>query len=334
MPFVRHRNDPHLGLGIVVRLREGKHDILFETQTHTRTFRPDASVLEPVPDDQVPADHPLRARRQLLLISGAQIVSKSVARKPGVGAKRTAAPAGGSFDDLFERYGRVQGLGFDNEKNLREEREYKDRLSQLAQGLLGPQPLSAALSSGGPTAVHRAASELLGDQDFNFVDKRFGTCRRFTDMAEDHRVRVGEALAALLQATDDAAYDRAFDTFVAHLVDAGVTTDLWPFSTVFSILLSPDRHLLVRPSSVDVAAKALGITTAREARPTARAYRSILQVAARVGEKLVEKGMPAKDMIDIQGFLWVSHREPNPPKPPKAPKVPKGEQPPADASGR
>ena len=86
--------------------------------------------------------------------------------------------------------------------------------------------------------------------------------------------------------------------------EASVLT--WPIVTVFGFLARPDRHLFLKPMVTRRAAHAYGFDFAYEARPSWRVYQSLLTFAAIIRRDLERKpGFQARDMIDLQSFIWV-----------------------------
>jgi hypothetical protein len=84
----------------------------------------------------------------------------------------------------------------------------------------------------------------------------------------------------------------------------------WPLVTVFGYIARPDRHLFLKPRVTRKAARAYGFDFEYEAKPSWAGYRSLLTFAAIVRRDLDRKpGFKARDMIDIQSFIWVQGSE-------------------------
>ena len=80
----------------------------------------------------------------------------------------------------------------------------------------------------------------------------------------------------------------------------------WPVVTVFGFLARPDCHLLVKPQAMRRAARAYGFEFSYEATPGWRTYDSALTFAAIIRRDLERlAAMRARDMIDLQSFIWV-----------------------------
>ena len=80
----------------------------------------------------------------------------------------------------------------------------------------------------------------------------------------------------------------------------------WPVVTVFGFLARPERHLFLKPRVTRRAARAYGFDLRYEAAPAWRIYESLLTFAAIIRRDLDRHaGFRARDMIDVQSFIWV-----------------------------
>ncbi len=102
---------------------------------------------------------------------------------------------------------------------------------------------------------------------------------------------------------------RRFDDWVQALSElprreARVVT--WPLVTVFGFLARPDRHLFLKPRATRKAAHDYGFDFEYQAQPSWDVYRSLLTFAAILRRDLDKRpGFKARDMIDVQSFIWV-----------------------------
>jgi len=75
---------------------------------------------------------------------------------------------------------------------------------------------------------------------------------------------------------------------------------------VFAFLARPDKHLFLKPMVTRKAAHAYGFDFAYQPQPAWPVYQSLLTFAAIIRRDLDRKpGFKARDMIDIQSFIWV-----------------------------
>jgi hypothetical protein len=77
----------------------------------------------------------------------------------------------------------------------------------------------------------------------------------------------------------------------------------WPLVTVFGFIASPDVHIFLKPNVTRTAAREYGFDFEYKSRPAWGTYASLLEFAALIRRDL--RGMPPRDMIDIQSFIWV-----------------------------
>ncbi|MEO7392335.1 MAG: hypothetical protein ABIU58_09170 [Ramlibacter sp.] len=106
---------------------------------------------------------------------------------------------------------------------------------------------------------------------------------------------------------------RRFDDWTQALADlprrqARVLT--WPLATVFGFIARPDRHLLLKPMVTRRAANAYGFDFDYQSQPSWAGYRSLLTFAAIIRRDLDRiPGFRARDMLDVQSFIWVQGAE-------------------------
>lgn len=80
----------------------------------------------------------------------------------------------------------------------------------------------------------------------------------------------------------------------------------WPLVTVFGQIARPDLHLFLKPMVTRKAARAYGFDLDYHATPSWPGYRDLQTFAAILQRDLGRKpGFRARDMIDIQSFIWV-----------------------------
>ena len=93
---------------------------------------------------------------------------------------------------------------------------------------------------------------------------------------------------------------------LADLPQRGSPVLTWPVATVFGFIARPDRHIFFKPRMTRKAAQAYGYDLAYQSRPAWPGYQHLLTFAAVIRRDLARKpGFKARDMIDLQSFLWV-----------------------------
>jgi hypothetical protein len=80
----------------------------------------------------------------------------------------------------------------------------------------------------------------------------------------------------------------------------------WPLVTVFGQIARPDNHLFLKPMVTRKAARAYGFDLDYQSTQSWPVYRDLQTFAAILQRDLDRKpGFRARDMIDIQSFIWV-----------------------------
>jgi hypothetical protein len=77
----------------------------------------------------------------------------------------------------------------------------------------------------------------------------------------------------------------------------------WPVVTVFGFIARPRPHLYLKPTVTKAAAAAYDYPFEYRSRPNWRTYANLLDFARTVRRDIAD--LRPRDMIDIQGFLWV-----------------------------
>jgi hypothetical protein len=80
----------------------------------------------------------------------------------------------------------------------------------------------------------------------------------------------------------------------------------WPLVTVFGQIARPDLHLFLKPRVTRMAARLYGYDFEYQAEPSWPVYRGLQTFAAILQRDLDRRpNFRARDMIDIQSFIWV-----------------------------
>ena len=77
----------------------------------------------------------------------------------------------------------------------------------------------------------------------------------------------------------------------------------WPIVTVFGVIAQPTQHIFLKPLVTKRAAEQYGVEFDYKSRPNWETYVSLLAFAEQVREDHAD--LEPKDMIDLQGFIWV-----------------------------
>lgn len=195
--------------------------------------------------------------------------------------------------------------GFEDETYLVAERSHKERAHLEWDAELGPATFRKLLARGEFRAIADAAVRIESRANLLFSFERMAL-----------RDAVKSPAGARLFATELYAWlyghgspQRRFADWVEALRDlpqrkSRVLT--WPVATVFGFVARPDRHLFCKPRATRKAARLYGYALAYEATPSWSLYQDLLTFAAVLRRDLDRKpGFRARDMIDLQSFMWV-----------------------------
>ncbi|HEU4410067.1 MAG TPA: DUF3553 domain-containing protein [Polyangiaceae bacterium] len=277
MRFVRNVKQPDWGVGRVLEEEhEGKVKVFFENAGE-RTVALGVAGLPPVDDGEVEPDNVLRHL------------------KPDASGKYVVPPL--TFKQIVENFRTAAKGGFDSPHYLEHERNYKVKAADLAASLLAPARLKADLDGGAHDAIFDAHQKVVGKTNLLLRFER----SPLGEVKGEKRAPFADALVGLLAGEGD--FDARFDALAGAFTALGIGT--WPTCTYALFLTRRQDHLFVRPTYVQRAAGALGYEIQYEPRPNSKTYRRILGFASDVRKKLTAQGMPPRDMIDVQSFLWV-----------------------------
>ena len=195
--------------------------------------------------------------------------------------------------------------GFSDETYQVAERSYKERAHLEWQAELGPVAFRKLLARGEFRQIADAAVR---------IESRTNLLFSFEKMAL--RDAVKSQAGARLFATELYGFlwgrgspHRRFEDWIQAVGElprreASVLT--WPIVTVFGFLARPDKHILLKPTVTRKAAQAYGYDFQYRTEPSWAVYHSLLTFAAIIRRDLNRRpGFKARDMIDLQSFIWV-----------------------------
>jgi hypothetical protein len=195
--------------------------------------------------------------------------------------------------------------GFEDETYLVAERAHKERAHLEWETELSAASFRKLLARGEFRAIADAAVRIEARSNLLFSFERMAL-----------RDAVKTPAGARLFATELYAFlyghgspQRRFNDWVEALADLPQRKSrllTWPVATVFGYIARPDRHLFVKPRSTRKAARLYGYALTYDATPTWALYQDLLTFAAVIRRDLDRKpGFKARDMIDLQSFIWV-----------------------------
>ncbi len=119
------------------------------------------------------------------------------------------------------------------------------------------------------------------------------------------RTMDGDACMAVVKALDALLYEHADDPLVGfgHWSSA-MKGHGWRLVTALPALIQPQRHVCVRPRVFRLLATSMGSDALLTKQPTAHSYRDMLWLAVATREGLEERGLKARDLLDVHDFIW------------------------------
>ncbi len=195
--------------------------------------------------------------------------------------------------------------GFEDDAYLIAERATKERAHQEWQRDLGPEDFRKQLARG---EFRQIADTALR------IESRTNLLFSFEKMALREALRgsagarlFAHELYAFLWGRGSA--QRRFQDWAGALSElpqgrGRVVT--WPVLTAFGFLARPDRHLFLKPRVTRAAARTYGFDLPYEPQPLWRVYEGLHTFGAIIRRDLDRHpGFRARDMIDVQSFIWV-----------------------------
>ena len=192
--------------------------------------------------------------------------------------------------------------GFADETYLDWERNYKWEAHERWEAQLGRDELRALLKDGNYPEIARRATSL---------ESRTNLLFSFEKMALRDAVKSAAGARAFANGLWDFLHGRGTDRMrferwvecVSSLPRVQTRVLTWPVVTVVGFIAQPDRHIFLKPNVTRVAAKAYGFDFEYLSRPNWDTYQSLLAFAERVRRD--QRDLHPRDMIDLQGFIWV-----------------------------
>lgn len=195
--------------------------------------------------------------------------------------------------------------GFGDDAYLIAERSIKERAHQDWQRELGPVTLRRLLARGEYRQVVDLALRIESRANLLFSFEKMAL-REALKPAASARLFAHELFAFLHGPGGAARRFADWRQAVSELPDAHGRVCSWPVVTVFGFLARPDRHLFLKPRVTRRAAHAYGFDLPYDAAPAWKIYESLLTFAAIIRRDLDRHaGFRARDMIDVQSFIWV-----------------------------
>lgn len=195
--------------------------------------------------------------------------------------------------------------GFDDDAYLIAERALRERAHQEWLRELGPAAFRKLLARGEYRQIADTALRIEARTNLLFSFEKMAL-RDALRPAASARLFAHELYAFLHGRGSPQRRFEDWSQAVAELPHDRNRVQTWPVVTVFGFLARPERHLLLKPLVTRRAARAYGFSLPYDPTPSWRVYEGLLTFAAIIRRDLDRHpGLRARDMIDVQCFIWV-----------------------------
>lgn len=196
--------------------------------------------------------------------------------------------------------------GFRDETYIDWERDYKWAAHEQWEEALAPEHYRRHLERGEFADIAATAVR---------IESRTNLLFSFEKMALRDAIRSPKGARLFAEGLYDFLYgeesdEQLFETWcraVSELPRVKTRVLTWPLVTVFGFIARPDKYIFLKPNVTRVAAKRYGFDFTYRSKPTWETYRSLLAFARTV--KRDNADLRPRDMIDLQGFIWVAGSE-------------------------
>ena len=192
--------------------------------------------------------------------------------------------------------------GFRDETYIDWERDYKEAAHQQWEASLGRREFRRLLDAGDFAEIAARAARIEGKTNLLFSFEKMAL-RDALNPAEGAEA-FARGLFDFLQGKggDRQRFERWIET-VAALPRRQTRVLTWPLATVFGFIAQPEKHFFLKPMVTRRAAEAYGFEFQYRSKPNWETYASVLEFAETVRRDQAD--LKPKDMIDLQGFIWV-----------------------------
>jgi len=212
-----------------------------------------------------------------------------------------------THDQAVERFIRQYPGRFEDPQYLAQERDYKWLAHQTFKESLGPDWIGELTGRddihGGVQRIKKAAQSVNLLSPFELMALGDG----LKDLAAAGTYL--DALGALLSSgrVTEASFTQLANAVSALPAEKGkARVFTWPVVTLLPFLAAPQTFMFLKPGVTKVAAERLAFDLLYDPTPQWRTYSRLLEMSTRLMELLRPLG--ARDMIDVQSFIWVTAR--------------------------
>ncbi len=201
-----------------------------------------------------------------------------------------------------KRFLRFFPKSFQDQRYIEWERTYKWEAHKLWKELLNQEDFRDLLRAREYVEIANRALRVESRTTFLFS---------FEKMALRDAVHTGDGASIFAQGIYDFLYERgpAKTKFIEWIM---AVADLprkksrvlsWPVLTVFPYLAQPSKHMILKPTAMQTAARELHYDFEYSSKPSWNTYEDLMRLANQTKDGIAD--LKPKDYHDIQTFLWV-----------------------------
>ena len=222
--------------------------------------------------------------------------------KPKKISKRKVKDLQNDLDAAVQWFGEKFGGKFEDEKFVDNDLRAKRAAAEVFQANFGEGRGAAMVDAGKHAEIAATldsiyrATNILSPFEMKAVHKAFVKA----DEASTHVL--GYTLAFI--ANPGQQTFKAMAEAVSKLPADGGKVHTWPIVTLLPFLADPKRFMPLKPTNTDVIAARMNVNLKYDTTPNWETYELFLRMSNSLLARLAPLG--AKDMIDVQGFMWVT----------------------------
>ena len=230
---------------------------------------------------------------------------KPVPRKEKKARKTTRAPlvAEWTRDEALERFRQVYADGFLDAQYALQERHWKWSRHELWRDTVSADGFRALVTTS-PESAARLIGQMIQSQAPPLQPQSEMVAMRDGVHRPEHAAVYFSTLADLLEAPSltPEVFESHLQALTSLPLPGSGNLAKWTSVTIIPFLVQPTRHMFLKPSRTKEITRRLGVDIRYSSTPKWETYKRLLDFSNDLLEFLKPHG--AKDMIDVQSFIW------------------------------
>lgn len=222
--------------------------------------------------------------------------------KPKKVTKRKVKDLSNMLDETVQWFEQTFPAKFEDEKFVDSDLRNKRAAVEVFQANFGEGRGAALVDAGNHAQIASTldgifrATNVLSPFEVKAVHKAFVK-------ADEASTKVlGQTLAFLATPTMQSFKNMA--EAISQLPADGGKVHTWPIVTLLPFLADPKTYIALKPTNTELMAARMNTNLKYDTTPNWETYGAVLQMANQLLDRL--KPLGAKDMIDVQQFMWVT----------------------------